>query len=87
MGHNSKIYFWVKNKIAYLPKNIILMVKHDGGSIILWDCLYLAQDLIRVEGIMNSNVCLRVSVAQQNIKKHFSFQDNNDTKCISKATE
>lgn len=35
LKHNDKSYVWCKNKTAYL-KNTIPMVKHSGGSIMLW---------------------------------------------------
>lgn len=44
------------SRTVYCPKNTIYVVKHGGGSIILWSCVSSAEtrDVFKIEGIMIS---------------------------------
>ena len=55
-GHTSQRYVWRRKNEAFADKNIILTVKHGGGSFKLWGCFAASGTgrLDFVEGRMNS---------------------------------
>ena len=55
LGLNDKHHVWRKPVTAHHLANTIPMVKHGGGSIMLWGCFSAAGNgrLVRIEGKMN----------------------------------
>ena len=53
-GLNAKCHIWRKPGTAHHLANTIPMVKHGGGSIMLWGCFSVAGTgiLVRIEGKM-----------------------------------
>ena len=81
-------YIWRRKNEAYEEKNTPFpTVKHDGGSVMLWECLASngTGNLHRVAGSMDSDKyqgILAKNVAQhvQKLKlgRHWTFQQDND---------
>ena len=72
------------------------MVKHDGGSIMLWECFSAAGTwrLVRIEGKMNGakyreiiDENLLLSVQDLRLGGMFNFQQDNDPKHTAKTTQ
>lgn len=40
--HHDKMYVWRSKDEVFKPKNIVLVVMHGGGSLMLWGCLALS---------------------------------------------
>lgn len=55
VGPMSQRYVWMKKNEAYAEKNILPMVKHGGGLVMLWGCFGSSgtRKLQRVEGKMD----------------------------------
>ena len=66
---NNQHYVWHKKGTTFQHKNIVPIVKYDGGSLI-WACFTASgagsPDII--EGYMNSQVYQNVKVVNQNVK-------------------
>lgn len=56
-----------------------MVVKHEGGSIMLWGFFSSALngDLVKIEGIISNTICFDTK---------YHFQHSNDTKHKSKST-
>ncbi len=71
-GHNDQCYVWRKKGEAFHP-NIIPVVNHSGGSIMLWGCF--AQNgtcaLQKIDGIMKKENYLKI------LKQHLKTSARN----------
>ena len=56
-GLNGKRYIWRKPSAAHHPSNTIPTMKHNGGSIMVWECFAVAGTgiLVRIERTMNGD--------------------------------
>uniref|UniRef100_A0A7I4Z4K4 Paired domain-containing protein n=1 Tax=Haemonchus contortus TaxID=6289 RepID=A0A7I4Z4K4_HAECO len=74
------------------PKYQIPLVKHRGGSVMLWGCFSLSGvgPLVRIQGNMNSAQCkdilenVMLPFANQNLPTRWIFQHDNDPKHTSR---
>ena len=53
-AHQGKRFVWGKPNTSHHPEHTIPIVKHGGGSIMLWGCFSTAETgkLVRIEGMM-----------------------------------
>ena len=88
-GLNAKRRVWRK-------PGTILMVKHGGGSIMLWGCFSVAGTgrLVSIEGKMNGakyreilDENLLQSAQDLRLGRRFTFKQGNDPKHTAKTTE
>ena len=86
---NSKLHVW--RKPATIP-----MVKHGGGSIMLWGCFSVAGPggLVRIEGKINGakyreilNENLLQSAQDLRLGRRLIFQQENDPNYTAKTTQ
>ena len=66
-GLNENRYVWRKPTTAFQHKNLILTMKHGGGSIMVWDCFAASgsRRLAIIDGTMNSG--LYQQLLQENV--------------------
>jgi hypothetical protein len=88
-GLNAKRHVWKK-------PGTIPIVKHGGGSIMLWGCFSVAgiERLVRIEGKMNGakyrailDENLLQSTQDLRLGQMFTFQQENDPKHTAKTTQ
>ena len=88
-GLNAKCHIWRKS--VTIP-----VVKHGGGSIMLWRCFSAAGTgkLVRIEGKMNGakyreilDENLLQSAQDLRLGRRFTFQQDNDPKHRAKTTQ
>ena len=93
---NAKRQVWRKPFTTHHLANTIPMVKHGGGSIMLWGCFSVAGTgrLVRIEGKMNG-AKYRESL-DENLLQHaqdlslgrrFTLQQDNDPKHTAKTKQ
>ncbi|KAG2458373.1 TCB1 transposase, partial [Polypterus senegalus] len=93
---NARCHFWRKPGTAYHQANTIPTVKHDGGSIMLWECFSVAGTgkLVRIKGkitaemyrdILDEN--LLQSALDVRLGRWFIFQRDNDPKHTAKISK
>jgi len=94
-GLNGKRYVWLKPNTAFQQKNLLLTVKHGGGSIMVWGNFALSgpgQHAV-IDGTMNSG--LYQKIIQENVMEYVSelrlyrkwvMQQDNNPKHTSKST-
>ena len=84
---------WCRNGEEYKEKCMVPIVKHGGGSILLWGCTSAAGvgELRFIDGIMNSQ--MYCSLLKEKMLpslrahgRHVLFQHDNDPKHTSKAS-
>ena len=77
----------IKPKTSHHPGNTIPIVKHGGGSIMLWGCLSSAgtEKLVRIEGMMDGAKYREIldgnlfqSPRDLRVGRRFTFQQDND---------
>ena len=96
---NTKRYVWQKLSTANHPCKTTLMMKHGGGSIVLWRCFSVAGTgrLVKIEGTMNgvkyrqileeNLLRLEENLLKEYLRqwRRFTFQQDNDPKHAAKA--
>ncbi|KAF7649459.1 hypothetical protein LDENG_00141170, partial [Lucifuga dentata] len=92
----SKIELWKrKASTAFLKKNLVLTVKHGGGSILVWACFAAGGpgNLTVIDSLMNSSVYqsildehVKVSARKLYLGTKWILQQDNDPKHSSKST-
>ncbi|KAK3556293.1 hypothetical protein QTP70_007047 [Hemibagrus guttatus] len=95
-GLNGKRHVWRNPCTAHHLANIILTLKHGGGSIMLWECFSAAGTgrLVRVKGKMNAAIYrdildenLLQSALDLRLGQRFIFQQDNNPKHTDKITK
>uniref|UniRef100_A0A673Y5D8 Tc1-like transposase DDE domain-containing protein n=1 Tax=Salmo trutta TaxID=8032 RepID=A0A673Y5D8_SALTR len=85
----------MRNTILWKPSTIPMM-KHGGGSIMLWGCFSAAETerLVRIEQKMygekyreNLDENLLLSAKDLRLGRRFTFQQDNDPKHTAKTTQ
>ncbi|KAF7640539.1 hypothetical protein LDENG_00040270, partial [Lucifuga dentata] len=64
-GRCASCYIWCKTNTAFQKKNIILTVKHGGGSVMVWGC-FASSGPGRIDGTMNS--ALYQKILKENVR-------------------
>ncbi|KAF7645836.1 hypothetical protein LDENG_00197530 [Lucifuga dentata] len=70
-GRCASRYIWRKTNTAFQKKNIILTVKHGGGSVMVWGCFAASGPgrLAIIDGTMNS--ALYQKILKENVRKGY----------------
>ncbi|KAG2470074.1 TCB1 transposase, partial [Polypterus senegalus] len=95
-GVNARRHIWRKPGTAHHQANTIPIVKHDGGSIMLWGCFSAAGTgrLVRIKGKMTAAIYrdildenLLQSTLDHRLGRRFIFQQHNDPKHTAKISK
>ncbi|KAG2461527.1 TCB1 transposase, partial [Polypterus senegalus] len=95
-GVNARRHVWRKPDTANHQANTIPIVKHGGGSIMLWGCFSAAGTgrLVRIKGKMTAAMYRNIldenllqSTLDLRLERRFIFQQDNDLKHTAKISK
>lgn len=95
-GSDGRRTIWRHRNEALKKQNVLTTVKHGGGHVMVWGCVFYhgVGNLVRIEGNLNAegyvNILrrnLRVSVEKMGIQDQYYFQQDNDPKHTARRTK